>query len=412
MGADPLIKVEGVSKKFCRSLRHSLLYGVQDLAGELRGRSVGTGGNLRPAEFWALQDVSLQVRRGECLGLIGRNGAGKSTLLKLLTGLLKPDAGRISIRGRVASLIELGAGFNPILTGRENIYVNGSALGFSRAELKRRFDEIVEFSELESFIDTPVQHYSSGMKIRLGFSVAAHLEPDVLFLDEVLAVGDAGFRMKSYNKMEQLIQKSAVIFVSHAMAHVARVASHVMLIDQGSVAYFGRDISCGMERYMDLFSSGETGQRFSDGASIHDIRIQSSSGSGGVDGVPLVHYGDEVVFRILLSVDTRHSEFGLGYIVTDREMRTLGGFSTLLSRQTLPNTGKPMWVEMRLKKAPFTNGEYRLSLRVETPTAAPGDDRQTTRVLGRWDDCAKFRVRGFRGAQFIPLVFDTDVESV
>src|SRR5690606_14679453 len=162
-------------------------------------------------------------RRGECLGLIGHNGAGKSTLLKMINGLIKPDVGAITIKGRVGALIELGAGFDPILTGRENIYINGQILGFTKKEVDRKFDSIVDFSGISQFIDTPVRNYSSGMKVRLGFSVAIHMEPDVLLVDEVLAVGDLAFVIKSLNAMQQLMKKCAVIFVTHSMPLMSRV---------------------------------------------------------------------------------------------------------------------------------------------------------------------------------------------
>jgi len=194
--SETLIRVENVSKKFCRSLKKSLWYGMRDLSKEVLGRRHGGDGELRPDEFWSVNDVSFELKRGECLGLIGPNGAGKSTLLKMLNGLIKPDQGRIEMRGRVGALIELGAGFNPILSGRENIYVNGSVLGLAKEEIDQKLDEIIEFSELDEFIDSPVQNYSSGMKVRLGFAVAAHMKPDILLIDEVLAVGDIGFRTK------------------------------------------------------------------------------------------------------------------------------------------------------------------------------------------------------------------------
>ncbi len=221
---DTLIKVDGVSKKFCRSLKKSLWYGLQDLGNELRGRRHGGNGQLRADEFWAVQDVSFELRRGECLGLIGHNGAGKTTLLRMLNGLIKPDQGRIEIRGKVGALIALGAGFNPILTGRENIYTNASVLGLSKRQVDAKLDEIIDFSEIGDFIDAPVQNYSSGMSVRLGFSVAAVLiEPDVLFLDEVLAVGDIGFVIKCLNTMRRLTANSAVVFVSHNMQFISDV---------------------------------------------------------------------------------------------------------------------------------------------------------------------------------------------
>ena len=165
--SDTLVTVEHVSKKFCRTLKRSLWYGVRDVGSELIGQNNGHK-NLRKEEFWAVRDVSLQLRRGETLGLIGHNGAGKTTLLRMLNGLIKPDEGRIKVRGRMQALIALGAGFNPVLTGRENIYVNASVLGISKAEIDRRFDQIVDFSGIEEFIDMPVQSYSSGMTVRLG----------------------------------------------------------------------------------------------------------------------------------------------------------------------------------------------------------------------------------------------------
>lgn len=236
---DTLIKVEGVSKRFCRSLKKSLWYGLQDLGHELRGYRHGGNGELRADEFWALNDVSFEVKRGECLGLIGKNGAGKTTLLRMLNGLIKPDRGRIEMHGRVGGLIALGAGFNPILTGRENICVNASVLGLSRRDIDAKIDEIIDFSEIGEFIDMPVQSYSSGMNVRLGFAAASVLEPDILLLDEVLAVGDAAFRYKCYKRMDDLRSNSAVIFVSHDMPNVARICDRTLLMSRGAVAFAG-----------------------------------------------------------------------------------------------------------------------------------------------------------------------------
>ena len=192
---DTLVKVENVGKKFCRGLKRSLWYGVKDICSELIGQD-NVHKELRKDEFWAVKRVSFDLKRGECLGLIGKNGAGKSTLLKILNGIIKPDEGRVTMYGRIGALIELGAGFNPILTGRENIYNNAAVLGIPKRDVDHRFAEIVDFAEIDEFLDTPVQNYSSGMKVRLGFAVAAHLEPDGLMIDEVLAVGDLGFVIK------------------------------------------------------------------------------------------------------------------------------------------------------------------------------------------------------------------------
>ena len=193
---DVLVRAENIGKIFCRDFKKSLLYGVCDALHEFfpfphaKESLPSSGIMLRPSEFWANREISFEVRRGECLGLIGRNGAGKTTLLRMLNGLIKPDSGFIEVRGRVGAIIALGAGFNPVLTGRENVYVNGSLLGLSKKEIDGKIDDIIEFAEIGEFIDSPVQSYSSGMQVRLGFAVATAMDPDVLILDEVLAVGD------------------------------------------------------------------------------------------------------------------------------------------------------------------------------------------------------------------------------
>jgi len=261
-----LIRAEHVSKKFCRSLKRSLWYGTQDVANALMPwkQSLPLEDSndlseyplppLRKDEFWALRDVSFEVKRGECLGLIGHNGAGKSTLLKILNSLNRPDTGRIIMRGRVGALIELNAGFNPILTGRENIYSQAALLGFSRQETDSKFDAIVDFSELEDFLDMPVQNYSSGMKVRLGFAVASQMEPDILIIDEVLAVGDAGFRQKCINSMADLMKVAAVVFVSHSMPQIQRVCTRVLHLDSGNMDYLGSPVSEGVGRYLSRFT--------------------------------------------------------------------------------------------------------------------------------------------------------------
>lgn len=249
MGSDVLVKVEGVSKKFCRDLKRSLWYGVRDTAADLIGRN-GVHG-LRPLEFWAVEDISLELARGECLGLIGRNGAGKTTLLKMLNGLIKPDRGRIELTGRIGALISLGAGFNPILTGRENIYVNGAVLGLTTQDIDRKFAGIVDFAEVHEFVDTPVQNYSAGMQVRLGFAVATTMQPDVLLLDEVLAVGDVAFRAKCYERLARLRDRAAFILVSHDTDQIARVCSRVLVLDRGRVRHLG-DVEEGIRIYHEL----------------------------------------------------------------------------------------------------------------------------------------------------------------
>ena len=210
-------------------MRDVLVNGVKNWARSLKqmfqkgNDAMVTGDEIE--EFWAVQNVSFEIKKGEAIGIIGRNGAGKSTLLKLLSRITEPTAGRIEMHGRVASLLEVGTGFHPELTGRENIYLNGAVLGMTRVEIKQKFDEIVEFSGIEKFLDTPVKRYSSGMYVRLAFAVAAHLEPEILVVDEVLAVGDAEFQKKCLGKMEDVSknQGRTVLFVSHNMGVIAQL---------------------------------------------------------------------------------------------------------------------------------------------------------------------------------------------
>lgn len=239
-GDPPLISVEGVSKKYCTDLARSLRYGARDILSELTLRRDAIAGELRPGEFWALSDISFELRPGESLGIVGRNGAGKSTLLRLLAGVTRPDTGRIAIRGRVGALLSLGAGFDPVLTGRENILIEGTALGLSRRRLRDLIDGIVEFSELGGFIDSPVHTYSDGMRMRLGFSVATSLQTDVLLLDEVLMVGDVNFRRKSVQHIKHFIAEGgAVVFVSHEVWLVQAICTEAMHLSGSRVVAHG-----------------------------------------------------------------------------------------------------------------------------------------------------------------------------
>ena len=257
---DVLIRAGGVSRKYCRRLKRSLWYGVQDTVADFLGRD-GSDTPLRRDEFWAVDDVSFELKRGECLGLIGGNGAGKTTLLKMLNGLIKPDRGRIEMRGRVGALIALGAGFNPVLTGRENIYVNGAVLGLSKREIDAKYDEIVDFADIGDFIDAPVQSYSSGMQVRLGFAVAIAVRPDILLLDEVLAVGDVNFQAKCFNTLAAFREQgTSFVLVTHNMHMIARHCQHLLYLTHGRVAHNG-DVATGLamiSRDMAAMKGGDT----------------------------------------------------------------------------------------------------------------------------------------------------------
>ena len=237
MSKDWLVKAENVSKKFCKRLRHIMWYGVRDLSKEIFAANHDNSlmeVQLRTGEFWALRNISFELNPGECIGVIGANGAGKTTLLKLIDGIMRPDNGTIRIRGRVGSLIELGAGFHPMLTGRENLYVNASILGMSKTEITQKFDSIVDFAGIEDFLEAPLKTYSSGMTLRLGFSIAIHTEPEILLIDEVLAVGDSSFQRKCQQRIDEMLTRGAgLIFVSHNMSVIQHLSSHVLFLSKG-----------------------------------------------------------------------------------------------------------------------------------------------------------------------------------
>ena len=253
---DVIIKVEGLGKKYIISHENQGHYtALRDIIAN-KAKSILKKKEQLPSreEFWALKDVNFEIKKGEAVGIIGRNGAGKSTLLKVLSRITEPTTGRIELNGRVASLLEVGTGFHPELTGRENIFLNGAILGMSRTEIKSKFDEIVDFSGVEKFLDTPVKRYSSGMYVRLAFAVAAHLEPEILVVDEVLAVGDAEFQKKCLGKMKNVSINDGrtVLFVSHHMGTIAQLCKKVLLLEKGVVLKYADNAMEGIDQYLKL----------------------------------------------------------------------------------------------------------------------------------------------------------------
>jgi ABC-type polysaccharide/polyol phosphate transport system ATPase subunit len=242
--SDTVIKVERVGKKFSKSLKRSMFYGAADIVqaglGMMPDASV-----LRRDEFWAVDDVSFELNRGERLGIIGANGSGKTTILKMLNGIFMPDKGAIGIEGKIGALIQVGAGFHPMLSGRENVYINGAILGMSKKEINRKFDAMIDFADIGDFLDSPVKHYSSGMYVRLGFAIAVHCDPDILLVDEILAVGDARFYSKCIAKINELTaQKTTIVLVSHNMWLIQTMCDRVLLFDHGKIAKSGDPSEC------------------------------------------------------------------------------------------------------------------------------------------------------------------------
>ncbi|MBL7754683.1 MAG: ATP-binding cassette domain-containing protein [Chitinophagaceae bacterium] len=392
--SDILIQAEHVSKKFAKDLKKSLYYGLADVFGGVirkSGQKV-----LRKDEFWAVRDVSFEVRRGECLGLIGHNGAGKSTLLKMLNGLIAPDEGTITMQGRVGALIELGAGFNPILTGRENIYNNAAVIGFSKKEIDAKFESIVAFSEIGDFIDTPVKNYSSGMKVRLGFAVAAQLEPDVLIIDEVLAVGDLGFRVKCINRIQELLKRSAVIFVSHSMAQVTTVCTDLVLLNKGKIEYKGSDIGAGVEQYFMKFDTGDQQVIRTREVYVNAATIESADESGDREApgnFVQIEHGGRIRILVKLQVEQaiRHLKLRLG--IFNIEYRLLAEIDT--ENEGIEVNNQNGHVEFSVEIGPLflRYGKYSVHLHVM--------DLDTQERLLRQSDLVTFLIR-----QSIPIGAD------
>jgi lipopolysaccharide transport system ATP-binding protein len=366
MAETPVIEVEQVSKKFCRRLRYSLWYGLTDLAAELAGRDGRDDLQLRPSEFLAVDDVSFELRAGECIGLIGHNGAGKSTLLKMLNGLIRPDKGRIIMRGRVGALIELGAGFSPVLTGRENIYINGAVLGFSKREIDAKFDEIVDFAELHDAIDAPVQTYSSGMYVRLGFAVAAQLDPDIFLIDEILAVGDVAFRMKCFKHLlDSKTAGKSIVVVSHNMIDINRVCDRVVVMDGGKKIYSG-DVSAGIASYEELLLKrhGSNEQRSSDaGAWIDRIELLDSQGRNRSEFAT----GEDLVAEVKLSAIRKISNARLIVHIMTPSVGTLGSFASPHNGFSFDIEPPHTTIRFRIRKLPLLIGSYSIMLSLYGP---------------------------------------------
>ncbi|MCA1643805.1 MAG: ABC transporter ATP-binding protein, partial [Acidobacteria bacterium] len=298
---EPVLSVSHLSKRYCRELRRSLWYGLVDVARELSWR----GGRapaavLRRGEFWALRDVSFELRAGESVAVVGANGAGKSTLLKVLYGLIKPDEGVVRVAGRVGAMIELGTGFNPVLTGRENVYVNAAVLGLTRRQVDLMMDGIADFAGLRELIDTPVQYFSSGMQARLSYAVAAHLNPEVLLVDEVLAVGDLAYQRKCFNHMRRYLDGGgSLVFVSHSPYHVQSICQRGILLEGGRLTFSGTAVEC-LDRYFE--NQQRNGGAAAPGArplvldEDHPVAIEAFTAEAAGGGV--IRTGDELRLTI------------------------------------------------------------------------------------------------------------------
>ena len=383
----PIISVENLSKRYLvghradRGGSHNYT-ALRDVIGRelrnvarktlnvARGRQVIQGDTLE--EFWALKDVSFEVQQGDVLGIVGRNGAGKSTLLKILSRITEPTEGRITLRGRVASLLEVGTGFHPELTGRENIYLNGAILGMSRTELRKKFDEIVAFAEVERFLDTPVKRYSSGMYVRLAFAVAAHLEPEILVIDEVLAVGDAEFQKKCLGKMSDVARGGrTVLFVSHNMAAVQNLCSNAILLQGGRVT-IGGEPDIVVDAYLrqpkaarpnNLHNSRPTWAE----TWIKEVRLLNDAG----DECSEFGLGESIVLELCFEHGASLRRPGMGVVIHHKVRGEIINVNTQMTGYLLPisqySRGR---YSCRLIAPPLSQGAYSVDLWLSDSTTA------------------------------------------
>jgi len=326
------------------------------------------GSSLEQETFTALDDISFEVKQGEALGIIGRNGAGKSTLLKVLSRITEPTKGRIEINGRVSSLLEVGTGFHPELSGRENIYLNGTILGMKRAEIKLKFDEIVAFSGVEKFIDTPVKHYSSGMKVRLAFSVAAHLEPEILIVDEVLAVGDAEFQKKCLGKMDDVSKKEGrtVLFVSHNMGAVKNLCKTGILLTSGSLTAVGSASSI-IKKYLENQFEGDkalTEKPFAGNASVmfQDIRLLVDDHPAKThNGRAQIPTSTRVRFRLTLNSEAKRKAY-FAITIMDQHNNKVATLDNLFLDKPFNIQGNNIIIECEVGKLNLNCGRYLIDL--------------------------------------------------
>jgi ABC-2 type transport system ATP-binding protein len=351
---DSAITVEGLSKRF--RLHHDRPSSLKERIIRFRSTS---------EELWALKDISLDVPPGSTLGLIGPNGSGKTTLLKIIAGILRPTAGRVTTRGRIAPLLALGAGFHQELTGRENIYLNASILGLTRQETDRLFDDIVGFAELEKFIDNQVKFYSSGMYVRLGFAVAVHVDPAILLVDEVLAVGDIAFQAKCLERVEQFQGEGrTIVFVTHVPDLVVRVCDRVLLLHQGEMAAQGEPREV-VREFRRLMSRTDVAYAWDEGTKEVEIVSAEIFGASGA-GVEVFHPGDEVTIQVDLKANTPVEDPVVSFAIRDEQNQFVFGTNTDWRGKRWPRFEGKQRVQFVLKSLPLVDGRYWVTIGVHS----------------------------------------------
>jgi lipopolysaccharide transport system ATP-binding protein len=366
--SDTVVRVENLSKKYIighqkqesyTTLRDSISNGAKDLLKPFqRGSQVA---KPTSEEFWALKDVSFEIRQGDRVGIVGRNGAGKSTLLKILSRIVEPTSGQIGIKGRVASLLEVGTGFHPELTGRENISLNGAILGMSKAEISRKFDEIVAFAEVEKFLDTPVKRYSSGMYVRLAFAVAAHMEPEILIVDEVLAVGDAAFQKKCLGKMKDVGSEGrTIIFVSHNISALNTLCSEAVYLEKGKVKEVGKATNILKSYTSDLFDH--------DTSDLSMLRVSGYGEKVRFTNISLISddatvpFGIEITYALTIYSDINLESLSIGSSIFSHEGHCVG---SLITKENFSiSANQSIDLELKLPNFNLAPGSYYAGLSI------------------------------------------------
>ncbi len=389
MSSGPVLQVQSLSKRYCRGLRRSLVYGLIDVGKELTG--VGQAASaLRKGEFWALKDVSFSVGRGESVGLIGHNGAGKTTMLKLINGLIKPNGGRIAVHGSVRALIALGAGFNPVLSGRENVKVACAVLGYTEREVELRFDDILDFSELGHAIDAPVQSYSSGMVARLGFAVAIHTQPELLLVDEVLAVGDLNFAIKCYRRIAELRAKGvSFIIVNHNPYAIRSNCDRAVWIERGEVQRIGEAnaICDAYEAFVAREDAGAVQQAYLDPCITEtEVSGPAELESGAAARITVSLRTSRAIEQAIVSV-------GL-FNITGQNVVTAVSTDSVGPLTLAPGRHR---IEVGFPTLPLAGGRYRVSIVVA--------EREMNNQLAALINCHQFDLRARGNKYAVGIVF-------
>ena len=384
-----ILDVDHVWKIYCRNLKKAMWYGLRDCGRQVLGLGRDrTQRDLRPGEFFAVRDASFQLHQGECLAMIGPNGAGKSSMLKMVNGLIRPDAGRITLKGKTGALIQLGTGFNPVLSGRENVYINAAVLGLKKAEVDRVFDQIVDFAELDYVIDDPIKTYSTGMRMRLGFSVAANLRPQLLIMDEVLAVGDVGFRMKCFAHLNKIVAEGvSIVIVTHAVGMLQRIASRAVVFGRGNIVFDG-ELETGITVYEEMLAVSNENQNKKEErtsqstASIDKIEVLNERGEKQTE----FETGEPVRMRVHLHCKHQLKQARLVVALCSPVHGTLFSTSTPYQDVQFDLASPGGFVTLTFDRIPLLVGAYYFNVSLYGP--------ETTDFYDRRSGQGNFRITG------------------